>query len=366
MQNNYFKLYAHCIPVSGYKRSSICDLQREDIYYIPNIIAKILTEAENTPVSTLFERHEDNRDLLNEYLDYLIENQLGFYTDTPASFPRLNMQWDDPSYVSNAIVDVDGLHNVNFEIIFKALQQVGCKHIQVRFFRESTQPELMNMLAFLDKSLVKSIEIIVGFSEELSAEFYEQLINNYKRIKSFFIHSSPETYIHRIVDKEIGYGTNMGNIVFSEQVIESNACCGIINPFTFAVNVKTFTEAQELNTCLNRKVGIDTNGDIKNCPASKEVYGNIYEDNLEVSLKGNPAYEAKWHLKKDNIKVCRDCEHRFVCIDCRALLADPNDPLSKPLKCGYDPYTAQWSNNSAADEMFGFDTVEPFEQYIAM
>jgi len=366
MENRYFKLYAHCIPVRGFLRSSICDLQREDIYYIPNEIAEILTIEESVPLTGLFERYPERKDLLTQYIHYFLEHQLGFFTQTPDSFPAMDMKWDEPSYISNAIVDIDDKHQVNFKDIFNGLRKVGCRHIQVRFFRPSTPDELTGMLDLLDSTMFKSIEIIVAYSDEIGADFYEYLITGYKRIKSIFVHSSPITRIHRIVDKEIGYGTNMGNIVYTEQPILSNACCGVINPLTFSVNIKTFTEAQQFNTCLNKKVGIDTNGDIKNCPSGKEVFGNIYKDDLELALKSNPAYEAMWHLKKNDFKACSDCEHRFVCVDCRMFLSDPNDKLSKPLKCGYDPYSVQWRADSSANEMFGFDTIEPFNQIIAM
>jgi hypothetical protein len=41
--------------------------------------------------------------------------------------------------------------------------------------------------------------------------------------------------------------------------------------------------------------------------------------------------------------VCKDCEFRYICTDCRAYLEDPYNEYSKPLKCGYDPYTGEWS-----------------------
>jgi hypothetical protein len=31
-----------------------------------------------------------------------------------------------------------------------------------------------------------------------------------------------------------------------------------------------------------------------------------------------------------------------MCSDCRAYVENPNDLYSKPLKCGYDPYTTKW------------------------
>jgi hypothetical protein len=47
-------------------------------------------------------------------------------------------------------------------------------------------------------------------------------------------------------------------------------------------------------------------------------------------------------FKKDQIEVCKDCEFRYICTGCRAYLEDPEDIHSKPLKCGYNPYTCEW------------------------
>lgn len=35
---------------------------------------------------------------------------------------------------------------------------------------------------------------------------------------------------------------------------------------------------------------------------------------------------------------------RYICIDCRAYLENPNDITSKPLRCGYNPYMNEWEN----------------------
>ncbi|GIV28548.1 MAG: hypothetical protein KatS3mg027_2362 [Bacteroidia bacterium] len=54
------------------------------------------------------------------------------------------------------------------------------------------------------------------------------------------------------------------------------------------------------------------------------------------------SFQKYWHIKKDEITVCKDCEFRHICTDCRAYLENPDDLYSKPLKCDYNPYTCQW------------------------
>jgi SPASM domain peptide maturase of grasp-with-spasm system len=83
------------------------------------------------------------------------------------------------------------------------------------------------------------------------------------------------------------------------------------------------------------------NGDIKNCPSIKNVYGNLNNTELsEVIL--NQDFMKLWYLNKDSVNKCKDCEFRYFCYDCRAYLQDPEDIYSKPLKCGYDPHTNKW------------------------
>jgi hypothetical protein len=55
-----------------------------------------------------------------------------------------------------------------------------------------------------------------------------------------------------------------------------------------------------------------------------------------------------WSATKDQVMVCRDCEYRYVCFDCRPLseaaAAGRADYLHAPYpRCTYNPYTGEWS-----------------------
>ena len=53
-------------------------------------------------------------------------------------------------------------------------------------------------------------------------------------------------------------------------------------------------------------------------------------------------FQSLCNLKKEGVKVCQDCEYRYVCTDCKAFIKNPEDLYSKPLKCGSNPYTNEW------------------------
>ena len=46
-------------------------------------------------------------------------------------------------------------------------------------------------------------------------------------------------------------------------------------------------------------------------------------------------------MTKDHINVCKDCEFRYCCHDCRPDSLS-NDVYAKPWYCTYNPYSGEW------------------------
>jgi SPASM domain peptide maturase of grasp-with-spasm system len=74
----------------------------------------------------------------------------------------------------------------------------------------------------------------------------------------------------------------------------------------------------------------------------KDSYGNVRDGSLLEAVHA-VGFKEKWGISKDHISICRDCEFRYACSDCRAYLENRDDAFSKPLKCGYDPYSGKWN-----------------------
>ncbi|GEN75154.1 hypothetical protein CHA01nite_08940 [Chryseobacterium hagamense] len=77
-----------------------------------------------------------------------------------------------------------------------------------------------------------------------------------------------------------------------------------------------------------------------------QSFGNIENTTLEEALSKKD-FKKYWNITKDDIEICKDCEFRYICTDCRAfteaaLRSDQGLDISKPLKCGYNPYTNEW------------------------
>ena len=49
-----------------------------------------------------------------------------------------------------------------------------------------------------------------------------------------------------------------------------------------------------------------------------------------------------WGITKDQEDVCRDCEFRRICPDCRVFTRQPERPTAHPARCTYNSNLARW------------------------
>nr|WP_283950723.1 grasp-with-spasm system SPASM domain peptide maturase [Chryseobacterium sp. pc1-10] len=333
-------LYSHCIIVKGVSRSTICDLQRKKIYPIPNAFGDLFKEGRYIDIpETIRQLDHEGKEILQEYFDFLEENELAFCcsVDELHLFPKMNEEWLFPAHISHAVLDAwQNLHYFD-EKFLKELEMLCCNFIQFRFFREVSWEELGRVTALINPSQIKSIEIILPIHKE-DEKFYEKVdsfVSENRKISNLTITGAPEKKIY----KEGIYG--MGFIIQTEKEITSQHHCGIVDSSLFSINISTYTEALQFNSCLNRKISIDAEGNIKNCPSMKDSYGNIKDTTLREAIE-KEGFKKYWNITKDQITKCKDCEFRYICTDCRAYIDHPEDIYSAPLKCGYNPYTCEW------------------------
>ena len=339
-----FKMHSNCIVVRGANRSSLCDLQRNEIKIIPHDLYNLITLHEGKTIDEIKKQYEQQyHEIIDEYINFLFEHEYAFLTDIPKLYPKLNTQWFESSDITNAIIDINSDSAYDITLVLSQLDDMNCKHVQIRFFSAVTQNRIVEILDFLNRteSIVSSVNFVIEFTEEFNIEQLNALFKKSPRISSFVVYNYTEdnliTPLKIDATKYIQYTTKR---------ITSSAHCGVISHEYFAPNIKTYTEGLQHNSCLNRKISVDIDGNIKNCPSMSEHYGNVSDIPLLKALQ-QKEFKKYWNITKDQINICKDCEFRHICTDCRAYIETPEDHYSKPLKCGYDPYTNEWSEWSA-------------------
>ena len=250
-------------------------------------------------------------------------------------------KWEHPSEITNAIIDIEKDSVVDFKKVFNELDILGCESLQIRYFSYTNYKQTELILELLNDKNISSIELILKYEKKLTEHRVKKLMSINGRLRNIFIYDSPWDKKVQVDEDDEWY------IYFAKCKVLSEKDCGKIMPEYFTMNVRTYTESRSYNTCLNRKVAIDINGNIKNCPSCTVAYGNVMDSSL-ISAIRKKGFKDNWYIAKDQIDICKDCEFRHICTDCRAFLKDENNKYSKPLKCDYDPYTATWESPRAS------------------
>ena len=352
----YLNLYANCRLVKGAGMSLLCDLQMRKFYHIPNDTADVLSFLQQHSIEDCLTHYgEDNREAITGYIDFITGKELGF-TDNqllPELTP-LDLSWDRYSDITNVIIEYN--EDINYTgSFFQELFDLHVLALEIRCYHKTALNKIRELLEVFNGTTLKYIKLVLSYEETQDLPVLDKLVKQYPRVKSLLIHSSPADKLEKIFDGSVP-------VVFFSSNINSCLACGEIRTNYFVSNMELFTESQHHNTCLNRKLSIDQKGYIRNCPSLPESFGHVTKASLQEVLD-NKTFHRYANIRKDEIMVCKDCEFRHVCTDCRAYLEDPRDLYSKPLKCGYDPYTNTWENWSehplkqAAIASYGLDQI---------
>lgn len=340
MENHYFKLFACCLPIKGVARSAIYDLQRYDYEFIPNVLYEILHGCSEMTIEAIKQQYgHENATMIDEYFDFLVEKEYGFWCNKEelSIFPAIDISWDVPFDITNAIIDFDANTTHNLHQIAYDLNLLGCRAIELRFYDTFNVESISKILSYFDNSRIRTILPIIKFDNAITDSDIEFLCGKHQRIKHILIHSSPE-------NRHIKSDRTFSRIEYSVRKFDDESCCGNVLPAYFRVNTQMYIESQFFNSCLNQKISVDRKGDIKNCPSSAISFGKINETTLRDVALYHPDFKKMWNINKDQVKVCQDCEFRYMCTDCRVFISDEKDLFSKPQKCNYNPYTATWEN----------------------
>ncbi|MBL7912634.1 MAG: grasp-with-spasm system SPASM domain peptide maturase [Bacteroidia bacterium] len=321
-----YKIFPDNIITKGYTRDLLIDFGRDQMTVLPKKVTAFIESLKNESLK--------DQDIV--LLDELLKKEIIFRIDSDEEllFPDLNLEWDLPATISNAVIEINKKNVSAIGKILSDLEQLNCFYYTF-IISENICDKDVEILetALLGYSIISFDLVINYFKSEKLNEFINKLLMSPRlqnKIKVFNCNDS--IFLNEFKDVLI-----VRNMPFG------NKCCGLIKEENFNINLSLFTESQQNNTCLNRKINIDSSGNIKNCPCMKENFGNIKDTKLAEAVN-KPGFKKLWGIKKADIKVCKDCEYRHVCTDCRAFTEDPSDLYSKPLKCGYDPYTGSWDD----------------------
>jgi len=103
-------------------------------------------------------------DVIEEYLNFLVENELGFFCmeEELKMFPSVSLEWDSPYIFTNAIIDIN--KDFDYSSIVTQINEMSIKFIQVRCFHEWSLNELAKIISLFDNT-ISSVELLIPFND---------------------------------------------------------------------------------------------------------------------------------------------------------------------------------------------------------
>lgn len=345
--NDIFFVSSSCKLVKGAKRSVIIDYGRGEVQLIPNEYYDLVQEINRKKVSESIEAVDaDSKGSFLQFIEYMLVHEYGFLTENIALFPEIATTFDDDQILlKDAIVELDEevFNEEDFRSLLFQINEMRCNDIQLRISSNTNRTFIEKVMRLVDETNILFVEMYLVNAGKITKDEWHDVFKAHAILSHVHVYSAAEDKaIEFRLQTEGFHPIEIGKLQY-HTINFKEGCCGVIsfNSLNFS-DIATHHFHQKHNGCLFKKLTIDKMGNIKNCPKMTKTYGN-FKDNRIQDVMQQKNYQSLWNVKKDDIAICKDCEFRYNCSDCRAFTQKTDDDHSKPLKCGYNPYTNEWT-----------------------
>lgn len=340
--SDFFILSSSCVITKGYNRSLIHDFNRNSSNLISNEYFDLIEYLDRKKIENVIsEVDDDSKNFFFDFLNFMYDNEYALFVNNIELFPKKTDEIHDNHVIlKDCIIEID--NNSDIEIFvnnLEQLDQLNCENIQLWIKGNFNSDDIFKFLDLVNDFDYLCVELCIENANIIERDYFIEVIDKYASISKIFLFNSTDAYIYQYISEhENQHPMLMGQIIYVNHPLEANNC-GVINFESLSFGVETqFKINKKFNGCLYKKLVIDIKGNIKNCPyiESKGEYKSLNEAISDSEFK------KLWFVKKDDIEICKDCEFRYNCTDCRAFTIK-NNIYSKPSKCNYSPYTNEWN-----------------------
>lgn len=332
MTKKNFKLFSSCILVNGYSMDVIVDTERGDIYDIPKPLSEMLKALNATSYEEFISSSLQKKSTIDGIIDQFITQELAFFTDSPDSFPDIDLSWDSPFKVSNAVIHVNDLKRYNLYKTINDIEKLGCQYFQVIIESNLNALQIEKIIQTFSDTRVKSVELIMPMHNLIKISELKTLIHKEPRISFIILYGSDK---NKVIESY-----NDGRFIEVQKKDIRIDKSEIISLDRFSKNLETYAEAQKHNTGLNKKITIDSKGNIKNYSTHSKIFGNVNTHVIE-DIIDNQDFRKNWFINNDMIEKCKICQYRYVCVSNSDIEIKENSYYKKDT-CTFNPKINTW------------------------
>lgn len=321
-----------CPIIKGHIRDIIYDLNRSTYYYIPKELTNFINEINGRYIEDI--NYLISRNLVyEEYLSFLIEKEIVLMVNEKHynGFTPLNLKYISPEIISSLIFIIENELSFKFSFIVEFIEKMSVKTLTILVTLNHFL-KLEEYLECLKGSTLCNIEILIKSELNYNVSEFNKLfyINHSLRLICFFNSDKNETVYSDFPGRRFFFtsqNVNMKNIDF-------------IDNSYFHVNMKNYMESHSKNLFYNKKIILDSNGKLYADLSKERIISDLSEINYDMI--GDLFSNNIWNISKNNIEVCKDCEHRYMCLDPRYPVQISRKKYYFNTECNYNPYIAKW------------------------
>jgi len=335
----HFILPTNCFIVDGAERSIIYDLQRGDYGILTGELAAAIRNCTSGSFKDLFsELPPEDLDFYEPFIEELITNDYLIPVDAieVPYFEHMSTTWNYPYEVSNAIIEYSSRSSYDLIEALKKIDQLGCQAVEIRFTDAWDLPFYEQLSKGIDGMIFRHIDMLICFKQGQEDQFMFELKQLHPAFFCITQYQSPEDKMLKNIAAEYA-GLKRVQKNYTDLVNDHG-----VYPKNFYINKDFFLESLQHHTYFNGKVVIMADGQVRNATNHPHTFGHINEVDLALLMK-NPDFTLLWNIPKDNIRICKDCEFRYMCMDSRIPFKNDKNEWEYEDTCNYDPYNCQWA-----------------------
>lgn len=105
-KNEYLYLYSFCFITKGINRILLVDTCQQNVYLLPVKSLSFFELISKYTVADIYRKISvDETPYMDDFVDFVIKNELGRFVKDIALFPKIEEVWDEPCLIKKAIID---------------------------------------------------------------------------------------------------------------------------------------------------------------------------------------------------------------------------------------------------------------------
>lgn len=309
MKNKFFTLFSSTKGVRGKHRGAFYILDEGRIELVPNEMIIIAELLQNFSIYECAQK-VDSEDVLEEYLNFMVEKKIGFFTSQPERFATIDNIYEVPSRIFISNIEYSQNSQYDLRSFIQELSDNLCKHVELRLYFESIETDdLERIFRYFDGTTIRSINVYLSRYSNEDLNQLRNLLKKYRKISSFIIFSQVMERREASISFKSSNIEDFDRKPYSKDVLQ--------------INHHYYTQCQNNNPFYFKKVSIDRVGFLKNNLIDKANYG-LYKsgNNVLTRLTKNPTFTRFWYVKPDLIENIKDSELRYAMFLTNELIED--------------------------------------------